>query len=51
MKGQSLESILITPVQRVPRYRLLLQELAKVCIAFFLFFCFIFFLVLLVIYF
>ncbi len=29
LKGQSLPSILITPLQRVPRYKLLLQQLQK----------------------
>ncbi len=29
LRGQTIESVLIMPVQRVPRYRLLLQELLK----------------------
>jgi len=29
LRGQTLEAILIMPIQRVPRYRLLLQELQK----------------------
>jgi len=29
LKGQSIESVLIMPIQRVPRYKLLLEELLK----------------------
>jgi len=30
LKGQTIQSLLILPIQRVPRYKLLLSELIKV---------------------
>jgi hypothetical protein len=31
LKGQQMQAVLITPMQRVPRYKMLLEQLAKDC--------------------